>query len=62
MLKETLALIISGTGLGLGVAGVKNDIVWLTAIGFIAFFVGLRIAVGILIDRKIKKAFENKTK
>lgn len=62
MLKETLALIVSGTGLGFGVVGVKNDVVWMVAVGFIAFFVGLRIAIGILIDRKIKKSSENKTK
>ncbi len=54
MLKEILGLITSGIGMGLTLAGVKNDITWLLVIGFIAFFVGLRIAIGALIDRKIK--------
>ena len=62
MSKEILGLIGSGIGMGIALAGVKYDIYLMVIVGFIAFFVGLRIGIGALIDRKIRTALNDKIK
>jgi hypothetical protein len=66
MQKEILWLVGSGVGMGIGLAGVKHDVYWMVIVGFIVFFVGLRIGIGAQIDRKIsaslKKGEQEKNK